>query len=98
MSCRDAFYVGKMAKAADRFQRIVTRNNFLFRCTLPDFASFEVCSERLIKGVQKTMQANLDMAATYHQMLFLGANKLETFQDPRLQVRNGDAAGGSWKA
>jgi hypothetical protein len=76
-----------MAKAVDRFQRLTMRNNFLFKCALPEFAGFEVCSEKLIQVCQKTMQTNLDMAANYHQVLFLGAKKLETFQDPRLQVR-----------
>jgi len=74
-----------MAKAADRFQRITMRNDFLFKCALPDFAGFEFCSEKLIQASQKTMKTNLDMVATYHQVLFLGANKLEPFHDPRLR-------------
>ena len=63
------------------------RNDFLFKCALPEFAGFEVCSEKLIQASLKTMQTNVDMVATYHHVLFLGANKLETFQDPRLRVR-----------
>jgi hypothetical protein len=86
--CRNAYYVGTMAKATDRFQRTSMRANYLYRCSLPEFAGFEVCSKEDIKRGLEVTQKNIDHSHYYHHQLFLGSNKLETFKDPRLLVRS----------
>jgi len=73
-----------MAKATDMFQRTAMRANYLYRCSLPEFAAFEVCSPKeLARGLAATV-SNVALAENYHQQLFLGNTKLETFRDPRL--------------
>ena len=87
VACRNAYYVGTMAKATDMFQRTAMRANYLYTCSLPEFAAFEVCAPKEIaRGLTLTVK-NVVLAESYHQQLFLGTTKLETFKDPRLLVR-----------
>eukprot|EP00878_Enallax_costatus_P047387 GHUV01057996.1.p1 GENE.GHUV01057996.1~~GHUV01057996.1.p1 ORF type:complete len:147 (+),score=20.69 GHUV01057996.1:490-930(+) len=81
---RNSADIANMAHGTEKFQNTVSRANQIQKCFVPEFANYSACSNSSMTEYLKKFTKNIEQAASYHSMLYLGQTGLKTFSDRRL--------------